>query len=175
MASHALILQKSAWRPLPMIWGDAIGDGPRPVFAARRGAASSRVNTVIFSPSGFAWSSGTEWARSVRTAPGTRWVVANSGFSLRAARRQPHGQHNLQSYRPCQPAPRTADHPKQGGWPKTLFKQRSFDPAVDVTPLFLLRENAIAKEPGLRYPERWPCVSRLGCSNGGSASFEASP
>jgi hypothetical protein len=47
--------------------------------------------------------------------------------------------------------------------------------AVDVTPLFSLRENAIAKEPGLRYPERWPCVSRLGCSNGGSASFEASP
>src|SRR5262249_28956372 len=43
------------------------------------------------------------------------------------------------------------------------------------TPLFSLRENAIAKEPGLRYPERWPCVSRLGCSNGGSASFEASP
>ena len=47
--------------------------------------------------------------------------------------------------------------------------------AGDVTPLFSLRENAIAKEPGLRYPERWPCVSRLGCSNGGSASFEASP
>ena len=48
-------------------------------------------------------------------------------------------------------------------------------PAVDVTPLFSLRENAIAKEPGLRYAERWRCVSRLGCSNGGSASFEASP
>src|SRR5262249_17386456 len=38
-------------------------------------------------------------ARSVRTAPGTRWVVANSGLSLRAARRQPHGQLNLQSPR----------------------------------------------------------------------------
>ena len=48
-------------------------------------------------------------------------------------------------------------------------------PSVEKTPLFSLRENAIAKEPGLRYPERWPCVSRLGCSNGGSASFEASP
>ena len=47
--------------------------------------------------------------------------------------------------------------------------------SVERTPLFSLRENAIAKEPGLRYPERWPCVSRLGCSNGGSASFEASP
>jgi hypothetical protein len=46
---------------------------------------------------------------------------------------------------------------------------------VERTSLFSLRENAIAKEPGLRYPERWPCVSRLGCSNGGSASFEASP
>jgi hypothetical protein len=29
----------------------------------------------------------------------------------------------------------------------------------DVTPLFSLRENAIAKEPGLSYPERWRCVS----------------
>jgi hypothetical protein len=32
----------------------------------------------------------------------------------------------------------------------------------DVTPLFSLHENAIAKEPGARYPERWRCVSRLG-------------
>jgi hypothetical protein len=31
--------------------------------------------------------------------------------------------------------------------------------AVDVTPLFSLHENAIAKEPGLSYPERWRCVS----------------
>ena len=30
--------------------------------------------------------------------------------------------------------------------------------AVEVTPLFSLRENAIAKEPGLSYPERWRCV-----------------
>ena len=37
-------------------------------------------------------------------------------------------------------------------------------PFVDVTPLFSLRENAIAKEPGLSYPERWRCVSRLGAS-----------
>ncbi len=28
-----------------------------------------------------------------------------------------------------------------------------------VTPLFSLRENAIALEPGLSYPERWRCVS----------------
>lgn len=34
----------------------------------------------------------------------------------------------------------------------------------DPTPLFSLRENAIAKEPGLRYAERWRCVSRLGAS-----------
>ena len=34
--------------------------------------------------------------------------------------------------------------------------------AADVTPLFSLRENAIAKEPGLRYAERWRCVCRLG-------------
>jgi bifunctional non-homologous end joining protein LigD len=33
---------------------------------------------------------------------------------------------------------------------------------VDVTPLFSLRENAIAQEPGSGYPERWRCVSRLG-------------
>jgi hypothetical protein len=25
--------------------------------------------------------------------------------------------------------------------------------------LFSLRENAIAKEPGLSYPERWRCVA----------------
>ena len=31
--------------------------------------------------------------------------------------------------------------------------------AVDETPLFSLRENAIAKEPAASYPERWPCVS----------------
>ena len=32
------------------------------------------------------------------------------------------------------------------------------------TPLFSLRKNAIAKEPGLSYAERWRCVSRLGAS-----------
>ena len=32
----------------------------------------------------------------------------------------------------------------------------------NVTPLFSLRENAIAQEPGPSYPERWRCVSRLG-------------
>ena len=36
--------------------------------------------------------------------------------------------------------------------------------AVDVTLLFSLRENAIAKEPGLSYPERRRCVPRLGAS-----------
>jgi hypothetical protein len=36
--------------------------------------------------------------------------------------------------------------------------------ADDVTLLFSLRENAIAKEPGLGYLERWRCVSRLGAS-----------
>jgi predicted component of type VI protein secretion system len=30
------------------------------------------------------------------------------------------------------------------------------------TPIFSLRENAIAKEPGSGYPEDWPCVSWLG-------------
>src|SRR5262249_15492503 len=45
----------------------------------------------------------------------------------------------------------------------------------DVTLLFSLRENAIAKEPGLGYPERWRCVSRLGLFNGGLDSFESSP
>ena len=35
---------------------------------------------------------------------------------------------------------------------------------VDVTPFFSLRENAIAKEPGSSYPERWRWVSRLGAS-----------
>jgi len=36
------------------------------------------------------------------------------------------------------------------------------DAAVDVTVLFSLRENAIAKEPGSSYPKPWRCVSRLG-------------
>ena len=37
-------------------------------------------------------------------------------------------------------------------------------PAIDGTPLFSLRENAIAKEPGPSYPERRRCASRLGAS-----------
>jgi hypothetical protein len=68
--------------------------------------------------------------------------------------------------------------PMNRGWddPETdVYEQYRKQPCTERTPLFSLRENAIAKEPGLRYPERWPCVSRLGCSNGGSASFEASP
>ena len=48
-------------------------------------------------------------------------------------------------------------------------------PCVGVTLLFSLRENAIGKEPGLGYPERWRCVSRLGLFNGGLDSFESSP
>ena len=32
-------------------------------------------------------------------------------------------------------------------------------PAVEKTPLFSLRENAIAKESGLGYLEPWRCVS----------------
>ena len=49
-------------------------------------------------------------------------------------------------------------------------------PFVDVTPLFSLRENAIAKEPGLSYPECWrasrhdavdPRDTREGSSAGG--------
>jgi hypothetical protein len=35
----------------------------------------------------------------------------------------------------------------------------AIDEAVDMTRLFSLLENAIAKEPGLSYPERWWCVS----------------
>ena len=47
--------------------------------------------------------------------------------------------------------------------------------AVDVTQLFSLRENAIAKEPGSRYVKPWRCVSRLGLANGGLDSLESSP
>jgi hypothetical protein len=36
--------------------------------------------------------------------------------------------------------------------------------SVDVTLLFSLHENAITKEPGLSYPERWQRVSRLDAS-----------
>ena len=52
---------------------------------------------------------------------------------------------------------------------------RRFDASVDVTELFSLRENAIAKEPGSSYPETWRCVSRLGLVNGGLDSLESSP
>jgi hypothetical protein len=36
------------------------------------------------------------------------------------------------------------------------------DASVDVTGLFSLGENAIAKEPGSSYLKPWRCVSRLG-------------
>ena len=47
--------------------------------------------------------------------------------------------------------------------------------SVDVTQLFSLRKNAIAKEPGSSYFKAWPCVSRLGLANGGLDSLESSP
>ncbi len=40
----------------------------------------------------------------------------------------------------------------------------AIDTAVERTPLFSLRENAIAQESGLSYRESWRCVSRLGAS-----------
>src|SRR5262245_28102918 len=46
---------------------------------------------------------------------------------------------------------------------------------VDVTQLFSLRENAIAKEPGSSYFKPRRCVSRLGLANGGLDSWESSP
>jgi len=46
---------------------------------------------------------------------------------------------------------------------------------VERTRIFSLRENAIALEPGLSYPECRLCASRLGASIGGSDSFEPSP
>jgi NAD(P)-dependent dehydrogenase (short-subunit alcohol dehydrogenase family) len=50
-----------------------------------------------------------------------------------------------------------------------------FRRTVDVTPLFSLRENAIAKEPGSSYSELWQvCVSTRRVS-GGLDSFESSP
>ena len=47
--------------------------------------------------------------------------------------------------------------------------------SVDVTQLFSLRKNAIAKEPRASYLELWRCVSRLGLANGGLDSLESSP
>jgi hypothetical protein len=44
---------------------------------------------------------------------------------------------------------------------------------VDVTQLFLLRKNAIAKEPGSSYFIPWRCVSRLGLANGGELLHSA--
>src|SRR5262245_21377284 len=47
--------------------------------------------------------------------------------------------------------------------------------AVDHTPVFSPGENAIAKEPGASYPERWPCASLLGASLVAQAPSEPSP
>ena len=57
----------------------------------------------------------------------------------------------------------------------TAVPQVPEDDAVDVTQLFSLRENAIAKEPGSSYCKAWRCVSRLGLANGGLDSLESSP
>ena len=43
------------------------------------------------------------------------------------------------------------------------------------TPLYSLRENALAKEPGSSYHKPWRCVSRLGLLIGGLDSVESSP
>src|SRR5215469_9180767 len=55
--------------------------------------------------------------------------------------------------------------PKPG--PRCVALRVLADTSVDVTQLFSLRENAIAKEPGSRYVKPWRCVSRLGLANGG--------
>jgi hypothetical protein len=47
--------------------------------------------------------------------------------------------------------------------PFATFRHR-LRPAGDQTPLFSLRENAIAKEPGAGYRGRWRRASRLGAS-----------
>src|SRR6516164_8709055 len=65
---------------------------------------------------------------------------------------------------------------------RVIAVQRRIEPwkhipatSVDVTQLFSLRENAIAKEPGSSYFMPWRCVSRLGLVNGGLDSLESSP
>src|SRR5262245_43948814 len=58
--------------------------------------------------------------------------------------------------------------------PRRLEGRRLATP-VDVTQLFSLRKNAIAKEPGSSYFKPWLCVSRLGLMNGGLDSKESSP
>jgi len=57
----------------------------------------------------------------------------------------------------------------------TAVPQVPEDDAVDVTQLFSLRENAIAKEPRSSYFRPRRCVSRLGLANGGLDSLESSP
>src|SRR5262245_60555469 len=54
-------------------------------------------------------------------------------------------------------------------------RHRAVRCVVDHTPVFSLRENAIAKEPGASYPERRRCVSRLGASMVVYAPPEPSP
>jgi len=61
-------------------------------------------------------------------------------------------------------------------YPLPLFRLTQIDATfVDVTQLFSLRENAIAKEPGSSYFKPRRCVSRLGLATGGSDSLESSP
>lgn len=54
--------------------------------------------------------------------------------------------------------------PLQGCPLCTPVRHAGLRKAVEVTPLYSLRENAITKEPGPSYPERWRCASRLGAS-----------
>src|SRR5262245_6674943 len=61
--------------------------------------------------------------------------------------------------------------------PRALKESAGYgvDAPADVTQLFSLRENAIAKEPGSGYFKPRRCVSRLGLTNGGLDSLESSP
>jgi len=69
--------------------------------------------------------------------------------------------------------PRTQNSESQGT--SVDLAAGSFGVAVDVTQLFSLRKNAIAREPGASYFKPWRCVSRLGLATGGSDFFESSP
>ena len=62
-------------------------------------------------------------------------------------------------------------------WIPVLKSDRTSERVYEVpcNPLYSLRENAIAKEPGSSYFRPRRCVSRLGLANGGLDSLESSP
>src|SRR5262249_47829527 len=94
------------------------------------------------------------WAR--RTTCLVRLTARGDAAAVDVAPGEEHGWRPTENY--------LAHAPASSALPGRQRPPKPFRPAVDETPLFSLRENAIAKEPGPSYPERWRCAPVLGAS-----------